>query len=43
MSYFPSADLAKNAFSLPYAALALALTGVFLALTFRRFERKDLL
>ncbi|HWP22074.1 MAG TPA: ABC transporter permease subunit [Candidatus Cryosericum sp.] len=43
MSYFPSADLAKSVFSLPYAALALALTGVFLALTFRRFERKDLL
>lgn len=43
MSYFPSADLAKSVFNLPHAALALALTGVLLALTFRRFDKKDLL
>lgn len=43
MSYFPSAELAAGTLSLPYAALALALTAAFLTLAFRRFERKDLL
>ena len=43
LSYFPSAELSAAKFSLPYAALALALSGVFLALAFRRFNKKDLL
>lgn len=43
LSYFPSAELASATLSLPYAVLALALSGAFLLLAFRRFEHKDLL
>jgi ABC-2 type transport system permease protein len=43
ISYFPASELAEKTLSLPYSALALVLSGVFLALAFRRFDKKDLL
>jgi len=43
ISYFPASKLAEKTLSLPYSALALVLSGVFLVLAFRRFDKKDLL
>jgi ABC-2 type transport system permease protein len=40
--YFLNTELINGTVSLPYAGLCLLLTAVFLALSFNRFERRDL-